>query len=147
MLCAMEAGVLTPGREFVRRHHVHYDVRDELIVVGEQRRKVGYRVRLWGVVPGSGLLPADVAESPFAQELLALAEQLVPTDPDGTRISIRPPAPALYDSRVVTGADEIALDIRLVHGALGDEPSGAQEDRCLRHVRRALERLGAPQRD
>ena len=142
----MESGVLAPGREFVRRHHVHYDVRDELIVDGDQRRKVGYRVRLWGVVPEQGLLPADVMESPFAQELVALAEQVVPGERHDTTVSIEPPAPALYDSRVVTGADEIALDIRLVHAGF-DAPSGAAEDRCLRAIRRALEKLGAPQRD
>lgn len=143
----MDAGVLAPGKEFVRRHHVHYDVRDELVVDGEQRQKVGYRVRLWGVLPQQGLLPADVVESPFAQELVALAEQVLPGDRDDTVISIEPPAPKLYDSRVVNGADEIALDIRLVHAGLGEVPSGAAEERCLRIIRRALEKLGAPQRD
>lgn len=142
----MDTAVLAPGREFVRRHHVHYDVRDELVVDGDQRRKVGYRVRLWGVVPQPGLLPADVMESPFAQELVALAEHVVPGERRDTAVSIEPPAAALYDSRVVSGADEIALDIRLVH--LGfDAPAGPAEDRCLRAIRRALEKLGAPQRD
>lgn len=136
-----------PGMEFIRRHHVHYDVRDELIVEGEQRRKVGYRVRLWGVVPDGGLLPGDVNESSFAQELLALAQQVLPEDREGTTLAVQGPASALYDSRVVAGADEIALDIRLVHGGFGDEPAGADEDRCLRHIRRALEKLGVPQRD
>jgi hypothetical protein len=139
--------VAQPGREFVLRHHVHYDVRDELVVDGEQRRKVGYRVRLWGVVPQHGLLPADVVESPFAQQLIALAEEIVPEGRLDTSVSIEPPAPALYDSRVVTGADEIALDIRLVHDGTGDPTSGAAEDSCLRRIRRALETLGAPQRD
>jgi 3-oxoacyl-(acyl-carrier-protein) synthase len=138
----MEAGVHLPGRDFVRRHHVHYDVRDELVVDGEQRRKIGYRIRLWGVVPEQGLLPADVMESPFTQELLALAEQVLPRERHETAVSIEPPAPALYDSRVVTGADEIALDIRLVHDGMGDVPSGAAEERCLRAIRRALEKAG-----
>jgi hypothetical protein len=143
----MEPGALEPAREFVRRHHVHYDIRDELVVDGEERRKVGYRVRLWGVVPRGGFLPADAAESPFAQELVALAEHVVPDDRGDTAVSIQPPAPALYDSRVVAGADEIALDIRLVHGAFGDAPSGAAEDRCLKSIRRILDQIGAPQRD
>jgi hypothetical protein len=136
-----------PDKEFVRRHHVHYDVRDELIVDGEQRRKIGYRVRLWGVVPSKGLLPSDAAESPFAQELVALAEQVVPEERDGAAVEIEPPAPALYDSSVVEGADEIALDIRLVHGGPGDVPAGPAEERCLKAIRKALERCGAPQRD
>jgi hypothetical protein len=143
----MKAGTPAPGRDFVRRHSVHYDVRDELVVEGGQRRKVGYRVRLWGVVPGQGLLPAEVRDSPFARSLFALAEQLVSGDGADTVVSIEPLAPALYDSRVVTGADEIALDIKLVRAGLGEASSGAAEERCLRAIRRALEKLGAPQRD
>lgn len=138
---------LGPDQAFVRRHHVHYDVRDELIVEGEQRRRIGYRVRLWGVLPRGGLLPADAAESPFAQELVALAEQVVPEERDGVAVHIEPPAPALYDSRVVEGADEIGLDIRLAHAGPGDAPAGPAEERCLKAIRKALERLGAPQRD
>ena len=143
----MDPGELEPARAFVRRHHVHYDVRDELVVDGEERRKTGYRVRLWGVVPGKSLLPADAAESPFAQELVALAEQVVPQERGDTTIHIQPPAPALYDSRVVEGADEIGLDIRLAHGTFGDAPSGAAEDHCLRSIQQTPELLGAPQRD
>ncbi|HET6437627.1 MAG TPA: hypothetical protein VFG59_06185 [Anaeromyxobacter sp.] len=135
------------GPSFVRRHHVHYDVRDELVVEGDERRKVGYRVRIWGVLPESGLLPGDAAESPFARELLALAEEVVPAEREGSTISVEPPVPALYESRVVVGADEIALDIRLVHGSFGDCASGAAEDRCLRLIRHALESLGAQQKD
>ena len=82
-----------------------------------------------------------------AQELVALAEQVVPEEMGEASVLIDPPAPAIYDSHVVAGADEIALDIRLVHGALGDAPSGAAEGRCLKMIRRKLEALGAPQRD
>lgn len=135
------------GREFVRLHHVHYDVRDELVVDGQERIKIGYRVRLWGVLPEGGLLPADAVEGPFAQALLALAERVIPEQPGGTTISIEPPAPALYDSRVVAGADEIALDIRMVHGLVGESPCGPAEDACLKSIRKALEQVGAPQRD
>jgi len=143
----MNPDPLAPGKEFVRRHHVHYDVRDELVLDGEERRKIGYRVRLWGVLPDPGLLPGDAVESPFAQELVALAEQVVPEDVGEASVLIDRPAPAIYDSRVIAGADEIALDIRLVHGARGDGPAGAAEERCLRSIRRALEALGVPQRD
>jgi hypothetical protein len=143
----MDPDELGPAREFVRRHHLHYDVRDELVVEGEQRRRIGYRLRLWGVVPRGGLLPGDVVESPFAQELVSLAEQVVPEDRGGANVVIEPPAPALYDSRVVSGADEIALDIRLLRTGAGDPAGGTPEDGCLKAIRKALEALGAPQRD
>lgn len=143
----MRSDALGPGREFVRRHHVHYDVRDELILEGEARRRIGFRIRVWGVLPESGLLPGDAVESPFAQELVALAEQVVPEERGEASVLIEPPAPAIYDSRVVAGADEIALDIRLLHGASGEASAGPAEERCLKAIRRRLEALGAPQRD
>ena len=131
-------------RGLVKRHHVHFDVRDEAVSDGEQRQKIGYRVRLWAVVSGQRLLPGDVSASLFAEALRALARKVVP-EGAGTQVTIEPPEAALYDSRVVPGADELALDILLVHE--GNAPAGEGEERCLKGVRKTLESLGAQQRD
>jgi hypothetical protein len=128
----------------VKRHHVHFDVRDEVASDGEQRQKLGYRVRLWAVVSGARLLPGDASASLFADALRALARKVVP-EAAGTQVTIEPPEAALYDSRVVPGADEIALDILLVHE--GHAPAGEGEERCLKRVRKTLESVGAQQRD
>ena len=143
----MDANTARAARDLVRRHHIHFDVRDELVVEGEQRIKVGYRVRLWAVVDGAHLLPGEAGESPFSAVLRALAEKIIPAEHEGTSVSLEAPAAALYESRDIAGADEVALDIRLLHGLVGDGPAGATEESCLKAIRKALEELGAQQRD
>lgn len=131
-------------RGLVQRHHVHFDVREELEADGDARRRIGHRVRLWAVVSGKRILPGDAAASLFAAALREVAQKILPEDAGTTVISIEGTEPALYDSRVVPGADEIALDI-VLHG--GESVAAADEERCLRSVRKALESVGAPQRD
>lgn len=142
----MDAARFQAVRGLVQRHHVHFDVREEVVADGEQRQKLGFRVRLWAVVSGARLLPGDAAASLFATALRAVAERVIPEDPGTTTVSIEPTEPALYDSRVVPGADEIALDILLLHG-LGNGPAGDDEERCLKAIRKTLESVGAQQRD
>lgn len=48
-------------------------------------------------------------------ELRRLAEWAVPSEHRPTRVEIEPFQPALYDSRELAGADEVALSIRLGH--------------------------------
>lgn len=148
MLAAMSMDPLTfeAVRSLVQRHHVHFDVREEVISDGEQRQKLGYRVRLWAVVSGTRLLPGDAAASLFAAALRSVAEKVIPDDSGTSRVSVEPTEPALYDSRVVPGADEVALDIKIVHG-LGHGPAGDSEEHCLKAIRKTLESVGAPQRD
>ncbi len=71
---ALDARTHEAMRGLVQRHHVHFDVREEAVSDGEQRQKLGYRVRLWAVVSGARLLPGDAAASLFAAALRALAE-------------------------------------------------------------------------
>ncbi len=133
-------------RGLVHRHHVHFDVREEVISDGEQRQKLGYRVRLWAVVSGQRLLPGDASASLFADVLRALARKVIPEAPGTTQVTVEPTEAALYDSRVVPGADEIALDVRMVSGE-PDGTAGQAEDACLKAMRKTLESLGAQQRD
>jgi hypothetical protein len=133
-------------RGVVQRHHVHFDLREEAVSDGEQRQKLGYRVRLWAVVSGQRLLPGDAAASLFAAALREVAQKVIPEERGSTRISVEPTEAALYDSRVVPGADEIALDILLVSAA-GDGSAGESEERCLKAIRKTLESVGAQQRD
>ena len=133
-------------RGLVKRHHVHFDVREEVIADGEQRQKLGYRVRLWAVVSGARLLPGDASASLFADALRAVAGKVIPEERGTTRVSIEPTEPALYDSRILPGADEIAQDILLVH-EVGNGSADENEERCLKAIRRTLESVGAQQRD
>lgn len=141
----LDAKTIEAVRGLVQRHHVHFDVREEVVSDGEQRQKLGYRVRLWAVVSGARLLPGDASASLFAMALRAVAEKVIPQERGTTAISIEPTEPALYDSRIVPGADEIAQDILLAHA--GNAPADDGEDRCLKAIRKTLESVGAQQRD
>jgi hypothetical protein len=142
----MDAATAEAMRGLVQRHHVHFDVREEVDVDGEQRRRLGYRVRLWAVVSGARLLPGDASASLFANVLRAVAGKVIPKEPGATSVTVEGMESALYDSRVVPGADEIALDI-LVRHAGGNGPAGEGEERCLKEIRKTLESVGAQQRD
>jgi len=142
----MDARTVEAMRGLVERHHVHFDVREEAVSDGEQRQKLGYRVRLWAVVSGARLLPGDASASLFAAALRAVAEKVIPPDLGTATVSIERTEPALYDSRIVPGADEIALDVQILHGQ-GSGPAGSDEERCLRAMRRTLESVGAHERD
>jgi hypothetical protein len=63
------------------------------------------------------------------------------------QVGVEPFRPALYDSRVVPGADEIAITLRFV----GDRPprervNGVDDDRALKLFRSRLKALGVPER-
>lgn len=142
----MDARTFEAIRGLVQRHHVHFDVREEVISDSDQRLKLGYRVRLWAVVSGTRLLPGDASASLFAEALRSVAQRVIPDDRGTTKVSVEGTEAALYDSRVVPGADEIALDILAIHGD-GSAPADENEERCLKAIRKTLESVGAPQRD
>ncbi len=131
----------------VQRHHVHFDVREEVDVDGDERRRLGWRVRLWAVVSGARILPGDASASLFADALREVANQVIPDHAATTRVSIAPTEAALYDSRVVPGADEIALDILIVQATDPGSAAAGGEERCMKAICRTLESVGAQQQD
>jgi hypothetical protein len=134
-------------RASARRLHAHYDVEPEIVVADGARRKVGFQVRLWGVHPkGAGVLPGCSRCRELDRELRRIAAFVVPREERPTRLELEPLRPALYDSSVVPGADEIALSIRLVHRQGYDQPVDACEDRCLKEILARLRQLGVPER-
>ena len=142
----MDAAIFEAARGLVHRHHVHFDVREEVVVERDERKKVGYRVRLWAVVSGARILPGDASASIFGAALRELAEVIVPNEPGTTAISVGTIHSKLYDSRVVPGADEVALDVLLLHQGT-DGAADESEERCVKTIRKTLEALGAQQRD
>lgn len=140
----MDPATFQAIRGLVQRHHVHFDVREELESDGAQRRSVGHRVRLWAVVSGQRLLPGDASASLFADALRAVAQKVIPAERAGAVVEVVGMEPALYDSRVVPGADEIALDILVLRGP---KAAAGGDESCLKAIRKTLESVGALQRD
>ena len=134
-------------RSLVRRLHVHYDVESELEVRNGARVKVGLLVRLWGVhAKGAGALPGCAKCHEIVSRLRLIAEYALDHD-TSMQIALEPLRRALYDSRIVPEADEVALPIRITPPT-GDRTAhvAAGEERCLKLIRARLRELGIPER-
>lgn len=133
--------------QIARARQVHFDVEPEIVIRGSERVKVGFQIRLWGVHPkGARVLPGCPRCWELLEDLRRIAEEVVPTDERPSRTELTPFRPALYDSRVVPGADEVSVTIRLVHRDGYDRPIDACEERCLKEIRARLRVLGIRER-
>jgi hypothetical protein len=132
-------------RALVRRLHVHYDVQTELDLREGARVPVALIVRLWAVhARGARALPG----CPRCRELRSDLERIAAfalSGPAESRVTMDPLRPALYDSPIVHGADEICLVIRVAHGD-GGAPIDGREQRSVKGIRAQLVLLGIPER-
>jgi hypothetical protein len=134
-------------RGIARKLHAHYDIEPEIVFRADARLKVGFHVRLWGChAKGARAMPGCSLCSDIDLQLRQIAEFVVPHDERPTRLELEPARPALYDSKVVPGADEIALSIRLVHREGYDQPVDKCEERCLKEILAKLRELVIPER-
>lgn len=134
-------------RRLARAHHVHFDVGPEVVFRGTERINVGYVVRLWAVhEKGARAMPGCSLCRDLVKNLHRIAEAVLPARDRPTATALDPYRPALYESGVVPGADEVSLEIRLHHRDDYALPIDACEERCLREIRAALRALGVPER-
>jgi hypothetical protein len=134
-------------RTTVQRLHVHYDVEPELDLQGRTRVKVGLIVRLWGVhAKGAKALPGCTKCWEVVAELRKLAEFALDHDAGSLRVDVEPMNRRLYDSRVVQGADEVSLPIRIATSEDRTAPTDARAEAFLKKVRGRLRELGVPER-
>ncbi len=134
-------------RASAKRHHVHFEVRPEVVMEGDARVKVGFEVRVWTVHDkGAHALPGCTKCHDLLAELDRIVQWAIPTGERPTRIEIEHSGPVLYDSSELPGADEVAITIRLMHREAYAAPIDACEERCLRQVRERLRCLGIPER-
>ena len=134
-------------REIVNLRHVHFDVEPELALSGQERLRVGFRVRLWAVHRRqAGALPGCEVCAPLVEDLRRVADAVVPPPGEATVIELEAFRPALYASSVVAGADEVALGIHLRNREGLDRPFDPRGEACLREIRRRLLALGIAER-
>ena len=134
-------------RASARRHHVHFEVRPEVHVDGYVRTKVGFLVRVWTVHDkGAHAMPGCAKCTDLLRELDRIVQWALPLEERPTRIQLESTGPALYDSREVPGADEVAITIQLTHREAYAVPIDECEERCLRQIRERLRWLGIPER-
>ena len=134
-------------REVARNRRIHYSVEPEFVFRGSERVKVGFQVRLWAIHrKGARALPGCPKCWDLVDDLRRVAVELNPSGERPSRTELEPFRPALYDSRVVPGADEVTVTIRLIHREGYDRPIDACEERCLKEIRARLRDLGIPER-
>ncbi len=133
--------------EIARVRQVYFEVEPEIVLRGSERVKVGFQVHLWGVHPkGARAFPGCPKCWDMLEDLRLIAQEVVPAEDRPSRTELVPFRPALYDSRVVPGADEVSVTIRLIHREGYDRPVDACEERCLREIRARLRALGVRER-
>ncbi len=134
-------------RSVARRVHGHYDVEPELDVLRDgTRMRSGLLVWLWGIhAKGAGALPACTKSRKLAAQLTAIAAYALAGEISSCA-ELQPVRWALYASRVVPDADEIAVVVRIARRTPAPRSDGVvTEDRCLLHVRSRLRELGIPE--
>lgn len=126
---------------------VHFDVEPEIVIRGSERVRVGFQVNLWAVhVKGARAMPGCPKCWELLEDLRRIAEDVVPTGERPSRTELVPFRPALYESGVVPGADEVTVTIRLIHREGYERPVDACEERCLKEIRARLRALGIRER-
>lgn len=137
-----------PAREFVREHHVHYEVEPEEVVAPGRREVTGYRVRLFATHGEDRLEdPACPRCVALRAELQEFARTLVPPPGQGDPAELVPSvAPKLYRSSEVPGADEVHVTLRVVCSAPDHRVARGPEERCLAPIAARLAELGVPRR-
>lgn len=142
-----EPATLMELAEIARTRKVHFDVEPEIIIRGSERVKVGFQVHLWAVhAKGARALPGCPKCWDLVEDLRRIAEEVVPADERPSRTELTSFRPALYDSRVVPGSDEVSVTIRLIHREGYERPIDACEERCLKEIRARLRVLGIRER-
>lgn len=143
----MTTATLIERSEIARARQVHYDVEPKIVIRGSERMKVGFQVRLWAIhSKGARALPGCPKCWSLLEDLRRIAEDIAPTDERPSRTEVAPFRSALYDSRVVPGADEVSVTICLIHRDGYDRPIDACEERCLKGIRARLRILGIRER-
>jgi hypothetical protein len=138
---------LTGLAAMARSRHVHFDVEPEIVVRGSERVKVGFQVHLWAIHPnGARAHPGCPKCWSLVEDLRRIAEEVVPAAERPSRTELGPFRPALYESRVVAGSDEVCVTIRLIHRDGYDRPIDACQERCLKEIRARLRVLGIRER-
>lgn len=140
----MEASDRSQLHEFVRQHHVHYEVEPEEVAGGGHRELVGVRLKLLATHERARLgAPGCPACVDLLRELGSFAERVVGEAGVAERAETIPATNKLYQSSEDRNADEVALTIRVRCDAPEHRQPGAGQDRCLAAVTDRLAEVGA----
>lgn len=134
-------------REFVREHHVHYEVEPEEVQAPGRREVTGWRVRLFATHGEDKLEDPTCARCvELRRELQEFAQALVPPDAEDRAELVTGAAPRIYRSTEVPDADEVHVTLRVLCSTPAHRTDAAKGERCLRPIADRLSELGVPRR-
>lgn len=137
----------TALHDFVREHHVHYEVEPEEVSDGRRRELVGLRFRLLATHAREKLAaPGCPACAGLLDELRAFAERVAEDAGVADRAESIPAARKLYQSPEERDSDEVALTLRIHCEAPEHRRPGADEEPCLAALRDRFAELGVARR-
>jgi hypothetical protein len=139
----------TVDRNFVREHHVHYEVEPEEVLAPDRREVTGYRVRIFAT-HGEEKLEDPTCERCVALrgELQEFAQALAPAGAQEDAVEVVSGAtPRIYESAEVPDADEVHVTLRVLCATPEHRREPAErERRCLGAITHRLAELGVPRR-
>ncbi len=140
----MEASDRTQLHEFVRQHHVHWEIEPEEVADGDRRELVGVRLRLLARHERARLdAPGCPACVDLLKELSSFADRVVGAAGVAERAETIPATRKLYQASEDRNADEVALTIRVRCEIPEHRRPGAGQERCLAAVADRLAEVGA----
>lgn len=134
-------------RELVQAHHVYYEVWPELLMVKEQKVKVGYDLELYGVHdhPEEQIVPGCPHCQHTYISLRQIAEWILPTEERPSRYEIEPFDHAIHQTPKRRFQPEVVLNLKILHRHGFDQPVDQCEERCLKEMREKLASIGVAQ--
>jgi hypothetical protein len=137
----------TLDRDFVRAHHVHYEVEPEEVVAPGKREITGWRLRLFATHGEDRLEdPACPRCLELRRELQEFARALVPPGEGDQAELVSAAAPKLYRSTEVPDADEVLVTLRVLCTSPAHRGARTPEEGCLAPFTARLSQLGVPRR-
>jgi hypothetical protein len=132
-----------PVAAFIRERRVRFTVTPEKVINDGAAIPVGFDVRLfaWHGLDSHALQGCPVCAA-LEEQLREVAELSVGAGEKPTEVEIAPDYAMLYDSKVLAGTDDVALDVRLLRWGDDEHPAGKIEETYLKQVRARLKALG-----
>lgn len=132
-------------RELVTRHKVCWNLWPELLMVGGEKRQVGYELELAGTHKPGVTHPEPGCEhcQQVFMALREIAEYILPREERPSMYLIGPFDQAIHYWRLHANRPDVVLSVKIVHRYGCERPLDECEDRCLKEMETRLRDLGA----
>ena len=139
------ANQLMELRPLVERYRVCWDVWPEYVMVGSERRQIGFELELSGThAPGAhNPTPGCAYCKEVFSALLSIAEWIRPAEGRPTRYDFQPYEMKIHYSQNRSFRPDVNLSIKILHRQGGFDLVDPCEKRCLSEMEEKLRQIGA----